>query len=172
MRDLILLRNNRGFTLIEMVVVLALVALLLAVTLPRLAVNPFSDTKRQTTLWIASKIQQLKEQSLRAARNHTLHIDIDTGQLWSTHAGMRADEIDQARKAGYTLPEGARIEYVEFPQSATQTTGEAEILFFDKGYSQMALIQARFANTSRRAFLIEPFLPRVKIYEEPLHINQ
>jgi len=172
MCDLLLLKNNRGFTLIEMVVVLALVALLLAVTLPRLAVNPFSDTKRQTTLWIANKIQQLKEQSLRGARSHTLHIDIDAGHLWSTHAGMRADEIDHARQGGYTLPEGARIEYVEFPQSAPQTAGEAEIMFFEKGHSQMALIQARFANTSRRAFLIEPFLPRVKIYEEPLQINQ
>jgi len=129
MRDLLLLKNNRGFTLIEMVVVLALVALLLAVTLPRLAVNPFSDTKRQTTLWIANKIQQLKEQSLRAARNHTLHIDIDTGQLWSTHAGMRADEIDQARKAGYTLPEGARIEYVEFSKALPRQRVKPKLCF-------------------------------------------
>lgn len=172
MRDPLLLKTDRGFTLIEMVVVLALVALLLAVTLPRLAVNPFSDTKRQTTLWIINKIQQLKEQSLRETRNHSLHIDMDTGHLWSTHAAMQPDAINRARQDGYTLPEGIRIENVEYPNRTRQTSGEAEIVFFDKGYSQMALIQTRFADNSRRAFLIEPFLPRVKIYEEPIYINQ
>lgn len=166
------LKTDRGFTLIEMVVVLALVALLLAVTLPRLSVSPFKDSKRDATLWITNRIQQLKEQSLRRARNYSLHIDIDTGHLWSTHEKMQPDEIDLARQGGYNLPEGVLIESVEFPNSDRQTAGEAEIQFFKKGYSQMAQIQARFADRSRRTFSIEPFLMRAKIYDGPVSINR
>jgi len=144
----------------------------LAVTLPRLSGNPFSDNKRKSTLWLANKIQELKVQSVRQARDHTLHIDMGTGRLWSTHVAMQPNEIEQARQNGYTLPPGSRIESITLANSAEQTAGEAGILFFKKGYSQMALIKARFEDDSQRAFLIEPFLPRVKIYNASIQLNQ
>ena len=164
--------DHRGFTLIEMVVVLALLALLLAVTLPRLAANPFSDGKRKTSLWLSNAIKELKVKSLQESRNHALHIDIDTGHLWVTHASMQPEDVATARRAAFTLPAGSLIESVEFPDSAQQTAGQAVIRFSQKGYSQMALIQAKFEDNSRRSFLIEPFLTRVKIYEEPVRINK
>ncbi len=172
MTDRLLLSTDRGFTLIELMVVLALVALLLTVTVPRLADNPFSDDKRTASMWIASKTQVLRRQSLSQARDHALHIDMETGHLWTTHAAMRPEEFVTARQGGYVLPAGTLIKSVEFPNADLQTSGQAEILFYKKGYAQKAMILAEFEDGSHRSFLIEPFLPRVKIYEEPVRINQ
>jgi prepilin-type N-terminal cleavage/methylation domain-containing protein len=172
MPDRLSRKTDHGFTLIEIVVVLALVTLLLTVAVPRLAENAFIDPKRKTSLWITKKIHSLKAQSISQARDHTLHIDLTTGQMWTTHAGQPEEEATAARQAGHTLPEGALIEGVEFPRIGLQTSGQADVQFFKTGYSQKALILIGFDDGSRRSFLIEPFLPKVKLYEEPFSINQ
>ena len=161
-----------GFTLIELVVVLALISLMLFVTVPRLPGNPFVDEKRKTSTWLMARIQALKDEAVLQARDHILHIDLDSGRLWSTHTAMNAEELADARQAGTVLPAGARVQSVTFPESAQQTTGEAAIRFSRKGYAQMALIHTVFSDDTQRWFLVEPFLPGVKLYEAPISFEQ
>ncbi len=161
-----------GFTLIELVVVLALISLMLFVTLPRLPDNPFVDEKRKTSAWLMGRIQSLKDEAVLQARDYFLHIDMESGRLWSTHDSMNADELTSARQGGFVLPEGARVQSVAFPESEPQTTGQVDIRFSRKGYAQMALIHTAFSDDTQRWFLVEPFLPGVKLYEEPISFEQ
>ncbi len=166
------LTSVHGFTLIELVVVLALISLMLFMTVPRLPGNPFADEKRNTATWIIGKIRALKDQAALQARDHTLHIDLESGRLWSTNDAMQADELASAREGGYVLPDGARIQGVAFPEDEEQTTGQVDIHFSRKGYCQMALIQLSSNDGTQRWFLVEPFLPGVTVYEEPISFRQ
>ncbi len=161
-----------GFTLIELVVVLALVSLMLFVTLPRLPANPFVDEKRKTSAWLMGRIQALKDKAVFQARDHFLHIDLESGHLWSTHAAMNADELAGARQSGSVLPAGTRVQGVAFPDSGQQTTGQVNIRFSRNGYAQMALIHTAFSDDTQRWFLVEPFLPGVTLYEKPISFEQ
>jgi len=145
---------------------------MLFVTVPRLPNNPFVDEKRKTSTWLMGKIQALKNEAVLQARDHFLHIDLESGRLWSTHVSMNADELAGARQAGTVLPEGARVQGVAFPESEPQTTGQVDIRFSRKGYAQMALIHTVFSDDTQRWFLVEPFLPGVKLYEKPISFEE
>ena len=118
------------------------------------------------------RIQALKDEAVLQARDHFLHIDLESGKLWSTHASMDREALADARQAGSKLPEGARVLGVAFPRSGQQTTGQVDIRFSRKGHAQMALIHTAFSDDTQRWFLVEPFLPGVKVYEEPFSFNQ
>jgi hypothetical protein len=55
---------------------------------------------------------------------------------------------------------------VEFVNEDKITKGVAGIQFYKKGYSDKALIHIEDKDNMKYSYLIEPFLPHVKIIEE------
>lgn len=145
---------------------------MLFMTVPRLPGNPFVNEKRKASTWLMGRIQALKDKALLHARDHTLHIDLESGRLWSTHESMREHEVADAWQDGYLLPGDARVRGVEFPGNELHTTGRVDIRFSKKGYAQMALIHTAFSDGTQRWFLVEPFVPGVKLYAEPTSFRQ
>ncbi len=164
--------SSKGFTFIELLVVLSLVSLMLFITIPRLQDNPFVDEKRKVSVWIIGTVQALKQRAVQERKDYTLHIDIDTGRLWVSNELMSADELLAAEQDAFSIPDLFRIQDVEFPGQGKFSLGRSDIHFSKKGYSDMALIHAELGDDSLRSFLIEPFLPRVKLYEENISFNQ
>ena len=75
-----LFHRNNGFTLIELIVVIALIGLMLFFSLPRLQHNPFLDDSNKSARWLIGKIQALKESAIRDQKQYALHIDLDSGR--------------------------------------------------------------------------------------------
>lgn len=161
-----MVKSSRGFTLIELLVVLSLVSLMLFITIPRLQDNPFLDQNRKASLWIVGTIQALKEKSVRERQDYVLHCNVDAGQFWITNESMTIEERLEAEQSGFSVPAEFRVKDVEFPDQEKVSIGQSDIYFSKKGYSDMALIHVELSDNSQRSFLIEPFLPRVKLYEE------
>lgn len=164
--------SSRGFTLIELLVVISLISMVLFITIPRLQDNPFLDKKRKASLWIMGTVRALKQKSVHERKDYTLHIDIDTGKLWVSNESMTAEALLEAEQNGYAVPDEFRIQDIEFPGQGKFSLGRSDIHFSKKGYSDMAFIHAELSDGSRRSFLIEPFLPGVKLYEENISFNQ
>ena len=118
-----------GFTLIELIVVLALMGLMLFFSLPRLQNNPFLNDRKQSSRWLISKIQTLKESAIRDQKRYTLHFDLDSGRVWETHESMSPEEIESAVMDSYALPEDLRIIDIEYPSEGKINSGQAEINF-------------------------------------------
>lgn len=154
-----------GFTLIELVVVISLISLLLAFSLPRFGVNSLTDDNRKATQWITVKIRHLKERAYREGKRYVLTLDIDGERMWITHEGMTEEERLQAENNAFVLPEGFSLLDVEYPQIEKQTTGRADIYFSPKGYSSRALIHLENNEQQQRSFFVEPFLIDVKVID-------
>jgi len=159
------LLSKNGFTLIELVVVISLISLLLFFSMPRFEVMQLNDTSRKASQWIIANIRYLKEHSLRDRKPYIMHIGIDTGRLWITDPSMTEENRQQAAQSAFTLPPDIRILDVEYPELGKLSMGRADIHFTEKGYSDKAMIHIAYDDQKQRSFLIEPFLPEVKIYE-------
>ncbi len=155
--------DNQAFTLIELIVVISLISILLTFAVPRLDVSFLSDNKRNISSWILLTVQSLKENAVKDQTLCTLHIDFDNNQLW-TSAGPVTDETPKENE--YSLPSGYRMMDVEFPDANKINKGIAEIQFYKKGYSDKSLIHIEDNDDVQYSFLIEPFLPHVKIIEK------
>ena len=72
----------------------------------------------------------------------------------------------------FSVPAEFTVKDVEFPDRGQISIGQPDIRFSKKGYSDMALIHVELSDNSQRSFLIEPFLPRVKLYAENISFQE
>ena len=157
---------HAGFTLIELTVVMALISLMFFVTLPRITNDIFVNQTKKTSRWLLTSVRYLKEASIRDQADHTLHVDMDDGKLWISHALMTEDLVEKSEIGGLTLADGIRILDVSFAGNRKISHGVAQIQFYAKGYSDNAMIHMVNENDRELSFHIPPFLPHLKIIED------
>ena len=155
--------DNRAFTLIEMIVVTALISIMLVVAIPRLGGGIFSDGVDETARWIIAAVRQLKEKAVVEQKTYQLNVSPDTQQIWITDTGMAETDVAAAREQGHRLPKGVNIDHVAFSPDERFSSGTIPIGFYPKGYSEKAVIRLRTNDGDRLAFFIEPFLSRVNL---------
>ena len=156
--------SERGFTLVELAVVILLIGITLVFAAPRLPESPLVDSTGTAARWIILNVRDLKQRAVRERRQYTLHVGIDVGQFWITHVAMTEEERDQARQSGYQLPAGMRVADVEYPDASRLQSGQADIAFRAQGYSDRVMLHIA-AGEDRMSFQIEPFLSRVKVFD-------
>jgi prepilin-type N-terminal cleavage/methylation domain-containing protein len=159
------LRPNSGFSLIEIVIVLALISLTLLVAVPRIPDTLFTDETKKASRWIMTKVQVLKDRSGREQKRYALHIDISIKKMWISNDDMSDEERLAAERNGFKLPLNMSIIDVEFPDNKIISFGQTEIFFYPKGYSDQAMIHLKNKD-EQISFRIEPFLSTVKLFEE------
>ena len=157
--------QNACFTLIELIVVVALMGLMLFFSLPRLQNNPFLNDTKKSSRWLISKVQTLKENAVRDQKRYTLHFDLDSGKVWETNEAMSPEDIENTVMDSYALPDDLRIIDIEYPSIGKIYSGQAEITFHKAGYTNKALVHMQDGDTYL-SFLIEPFLPDVEFFDK------
>jgi general secretion pathway protein H len=153
-----------GFTLIEIAVVILLIGITLLFAIPRLPDSPLTDPTKKTSRWIILKVQGLKEQAIREQKQFALHVGIDTNRLWVTDESMSEEEKQNAQKNGYQLPGDINIMDVLYPDASIASSGQVDLLFYKKGYSDQAMLHLDDGKT-KFSLQIEPFLSNVKYYD-------
>jgi prepilin-type N-terminal cleavage/methylation domain-containing protein len=159
-------KQNSGFTLIEIIVVISLISLILFITIPRFHNTVLTDNTKKTSRWITVKIRALKESAVREHKLYVLNVDMDSNSMWVSHASMTEDELQDASQNAYQLPDDVRVLAVEYPHDNKIEAGRADIYFYEKGYSDMAIIHIENSDSEQLSFLIEPFLQQVKMFQQ------
>ena len=157
--------RHHGFTLIELIVVIALLSIMLVISIPRFHNVLVADSAGKTSRWFIGTTKALRESALKEQKRYTLHIDVDAGTLWTSDASMTEEAILEASSSGYRLPDDVRLLDVEFPVNGKVSTGRADILFYPQGYSDQALIHLDGEDSVSLTYSIEPFLSEIGIYE-------
>jgi prepilin-type N-terminal cleavage/methylation domain-containing protein len=158
--------HAKGYTLIELVVVMVLISIIFFVALPRLQGSVLTDQSKKVSRWILAQTRNLKQQALRQKKDFVLHVDMQDGKFWISSADMEGEALVKAQKDAYRLPESVSIMDVTFARSGAVATDQAEILFYAKGYSDRAFIHLQDEDGRRYSFLIEPFLPQTQYFDE------
>lgn len=157
--------GTRGFTLIELTVVMALIGIILFVSIPGFQ-HILTDDTRKASQWILVQVPGLKTRAVSEMKIYALHADMDDDLLWISNETMSDKEMDLAREQGRPLTDDSYIMDVAYPDGETIDSGEAVIYFYPKGYSEKAIIHMEDDDGARRSFIIEPFLSQVEMKEE------
>ncbi len=154
-----------GFTLIELIVVTALISIMLTFAIPRFHNVLVSDSTGKTSRWIIGTTKALRESAMRHQKRYVLHIDMEAETLWTSDESMTEEAILQAASTGFKLPDDVRLVDIEFPVNGKVSTGRADIYFYPQAYSDQALIHIENEDFTSLTYSIEPFLSEIVIYE-------
>jgi len=160
------LRPNNGFTFVELLVVISLISLILCIAVPRFQDTLLSDNTNQVSRWIMAKVQALKAKAVRDQKRYVLNVSLDFNRMWTTHTLMSEEELQNASQNAFKLPGDLKLRDVEYPGNEIISGGQADINFYKKGYSDMALIHIEDGNDEQLSFVVEPFLPRVRVHQK------
>ncbi len=159
-------RLDIGFTLIELMVVILLISVLLAVAIPRFESGVIQDPMKKVSRWMINTIRALRSTAVQQQKLQALVIDLNDSRMWVINADMSNEALAMAADKAFAMPQSIQIIDVQFPQREAIGSGTAEIYFYPSGYSDKAVIHLENDDAERFSYLLEPLLPKVKLFEE------
>lgn len=133
-------RRQAGFTLIELMVVLVLIGLTTALTMPRFRHNLLSDHLKTSTRRLAGLITSLSRQAVRENTDYLFYFDLSENSYWTENTGLTAAGRLLAKEKAVTLPEDVKVLDIWKKNDEKRSTGEVSIMITSKGYLQPATI--------------------------------
>ena len=157
-------RYVRGFTLIELVVVIVLIGLMFGITVPRFRQALLSDSLDATSLRLIGLVQDLRERAISGQVSYILHLDIREKRIWAVAGTASEEEQETARERAYELPGDVKIQDV-WSWSSGKLFNEGRIRFSRKGYIEQSMIHLQSEDGRELSLELTPFLGSVKIHE-------
>jgi len=134
------LRQERGFTLIELIVVVVLIGLTMGLTMPRFRQTLLFDHLKTSTRQLAGLINSLSQEAVRENEDYFLYFDLSENLYWTEKAGTTAEGRLLAKEKAVELPEDVEILDVWKKGEEKSNTGEVSIMITKKGYLQPSAI--------------------------------
>lgn len=156
--------NARGYTLLELIVVIVLLGLMFGLTVPRFRQTVLSDSLDATSLRIIGVVQDLREKAISDQVSYVLHLDIRQKKLWAFATSATEEEQERARDRAYKLPVDVNIEDI-WSWSRGKLYEEATIHFSKKGYIEQSMIHLQSEDGRQLSLELSPFLGSIKIHE-------
>ncbi|MBF0467508.1 MAG: type II secretion system protein [Desulfamplus sp.] len=166
--------GKSGFTLLELIVVLAVIGTVLFITMPKFRTLTFGNNSNRQLNLLLNTVRDLKKRSISDDMDYILHLDSDRSVMWITSSDMPPEIMDKTREKGTPLPESLYLAGVDIygtPDHRRQD--EYRIIFSRYGYCDMALIHIRDRESmDELTVIIEPFLSDTKIIRKHISFEQ
>ena len=162
--------SSKGFTLIELSVVVFLIGLMLLIAVPKVRDTMLSDGLKTTVNHLAGTARELRSDAVRNQVDYILHLDLDNNLIWTHSADMTPEGKEEMKKRAFNVPEEVKIMDVYLFGKEKVTDGEALIMFSRKDYMHPAVVH--LAQKDQRFTLVfEPFLSSVRTYDKYINFQ-
>jgi len=158
--------NHRGFTFIEITVVIFLIGLIIGLAMPRVRDALLTDDLRRSSRNMIGLLKELRNEAIRENKAYFMHFDLDANRFWIDSASMSEEEQARAREKASSLPEGVRVLDVWFQGKGKTLGGETVIRFSKKGYVPQSVIHLGSEDGRSLTLELNPFLGRVRVWDE------
>jgi prepilin-type N-terminal cleavage/methylation domain-containing protein len=165
------IHNTKGYTLIELTVVIALVGMMLAISVPRFRYSLITDNLKSVTRRMVGVVKEIRDDAVREQKAYFLFLDLESNKLWVEYAGMGQEERKMTRERAFTLPEDVWITDVWGEERGKQVDGEAAIRFTRKGYVEYTAIHLGAEDGRVFTLILSPFLGTIKSYDTYVDIE-
>jgi prepilin-type N-terminal cleavage/methylation domain-containing protein len=163
--------HTRGYTLIELIVVIVLLGLMFGITVPKFRQALLNDSIDTTALRLVGLVQNLRERAISGQVSYILHFDIRENRIWASASTASDEEKEDARERVYELPADVRIQDV-WSWSSGKFYNEGVIRFSRKGYIEQSMIHLKSEDGREMSLELTPFLGSVKIHEGYIDISR
>ncbi len=165
------MEGSKGYTLMELVVVLALIGLMLIVSIPRFRQTLLTDSLNSTARKIVGQVKTLKNRTIREQKTGFFHFDLMEQRYWVTTESDNETLLASARENAYQVPSSVRISDVWSQSHGKKSEGEVLVRFNKKGYVEPVIIHLE-SDDKKMSLVLNPFLGTIKIYEKYIDMHR
>lgn len=158
--------NRRGFTLIEIVVVLAIIAMVMALVLPRLPNSEHEDLKISART-LASTLRYMQDRAATARTTYFLHFEpgTDSVKVMEAAADGAEKEPDDPLLQQRPVKEGIVVADVVIPRLGKVNSGQLRLDVGMGGLRDFTAIHMRSPDGNFWTVMAFPSSGKVKVYE-------
>ena len=154
--------NKRGFTFVEIAVVLFIISIFAAISAPRLLAFFSAETIERSASGLGRYIEHVRDEAVYKRKTLSLICAIEDGRFRVTYDGE--DEKGVLMRP-FALPEGIRIVGVDIQGRGSAIAGELPIYFYPGGMVDGALIHLKSDDEKELTIKIFPLAREIDIYE-------
>jgi general secretion pathway protein H len=176
---------SRGFTLLEIMMVMVVLTMVTAFAMPRLRSALFSDQLKATARQLEGLVVEMGQEAIRSQSEQLLHFDLerklvwsssvkpdkgkDPDAVWDTTPVWEEDKALQARRL--TIPESVRVVDISSASAGKRSSGTTVIRFSTKGYVDKTLIHLRDDEGRDLTLILSPFLAVTRVLDSYVEIE-
>jgi len=164
-------KPSPAYTLIELAVVIFLIGLMLALTIPRIQHSLFSDDLKAGTRRMIAMVRNLRDMAVKDQKVYRLHFDMESNRFWVEWDGITLEEQEEARENASGLPGEIRILDICRRQTGKKDMGDAVIHFTPRGYVEYAVIHLGRDEERAHTIVLSPFVGTIKTHDKYVEID-
>lgn len=158
--------RSAGYTLIELVVVVAILGMLLGFAVPRIAERLFTSDEDSTAKWLKTETARLRTKAQQTQMIQILRVDLNGQQFFLEPENDEPTDAETPQKAALKLADGIQLDQVLLGKDSILTDNQAPIRFFPDGAADLTIFHMSDKTGHRFTWIIEPFLTTIAKMEE------
>lgn len=159
-------KNSKGYTLIELIVVIVLLGIIFSFTAPKFRDAVLTDSLKNVTRDLIGKINILRSDAILESKDYLLRFDLEKNEYWheNTNSTPKGKEFDY-KNSVERLPSDVRITDIWIRDRGKQMAGDIAIRFTKIGYAQESAIHLESEDGREFTLVVNQFLQKVKVME-------
>ncbi|MFA5321704.1 MAG: prepilin-type N-terminal cleavage/methylation domain-containing protein [Smithella sp.] len=157
--------NKRGFTLLELMLVIVLISIILVLAVPSTRDALTGDKLKKASRQLIGLERKLRVDATRDQTDYILCMDLPDSVYWIITSDMTPEKQDEIKKNPKHLPEDVVITDVVDENNKKKSEGEARILFGKNNVCSPAIIHLSYEQ-NKMTIVINPFLGVTDIFDK------
>ena len=165
--------SSSGFTLLELIVVIALIGIMLVVSVPTLQNTLIDDRLKGTCRKIIGLVSSVRELAAREQQPYFLNIDRNENRIWyekDLEAGAEEEETEETEETegrqALNIPDEVRISEIWTRSEGEYSDDQGRIWVSSKGYMDQTVLHVTDDDDNVISLHFSPFLDNVRLYDE------
>ena len=154
-------RSSRGFTMLEIMLVLFLIVGMLSLVIPRISIgdNLGSVARR----WVGA-LKSFQEMAMMTQKTVRLYVDMDRGMYWPMVIDGKEEKIplDPTWAMPIILPETIRFADIQIGATRKES-GRIEMFFYPNGRIDQATVHLTDVNNDIMGVFVEPVTSMIRL---------
>ena len=157
-------RGEAAFTLFELLVVSALIAVMLAVAVPTLKNTLLTDPLKTSSRQVIGLIKAVREEAVREQQAYVITFDLEKNRIWyRKETAVEQQEPDEVAADALQLAQTVRVTDIWTRSDGRLDEGQPQLWVSRQGYIDETLIHLENDEDEVLTMLFSPFLGNVRI---------
>jgi general secretion pathway protein H len=161
--------NKRGFTLVELLLVIALIGVVLVLAVPSTRDVLTGDKLKKASRQLIGVERILRVEAFRDQLDYILYMDLSDSSYWIIASDMTPEKQDEIKKRRQHLPSNVVITDIVDETDKKKSAGEAKIVFKKTNVCTPAIIHLSYEE-DKMTIVINPFLGVTDIHDKYVDI--